>query len=148
MGDDGALIDGELCAFDGKGRTDFSTLKDHLSNGEPLTFFAFDLLEQDGEDLKPLPLHERKARLEKLLGKQGQSSPVQFSAHVAGNGQKVFDAVCREGHEGIIAKNADAPYRSERTRDWLKIKCAKRQEFVIAGWSPSTKRKHFASLLL
>jgi bifunctional non-homologous end joining protein LigD len=143
-----ALIDGELCAFDSKGRTDFSTLKDHLSSGKPLTYFAFDLLEQDGEDLRPLPLVERKARLEKLLGKLDQSSPVQFSAHVTGNGQKVFDAICREGHEGIVAKNADAPYRGERTREWLKIKCAKRQEFVVAGWSPSTKRKHFASLLL
>ena len=143
-----ALIDGELCAFDSKGRADFSTLKDHLSNGGPLTYFAFDLIEQDGADLAKLPLVERKARLEKLLGKIEQSSLVQFSAHVTGNGQKVFDAVCREGHEGIIAKNANAPYRNERTRDWLKIKCAKRQEFVIAGWTPSTKRKHFASLLL
>jgi bifunctional non-homologous end joining protein LigD len=143
-----ALIDGELCAFDGKGRTDFSTLKDHLSSGDALTYFAFDLLEQDGEDLRRLPLLERKARLEKLLGKLDKTSLVQFSPHVTGNGQKVFDAICREGHEGIIAKRADAPYRGERTRDWLKIKCAKRQEFVIAGWSPSTKRKHFASLLL
>jgi bifunctional non-homologous end joining protein LigD len=143
-----ALIDGELCAFDQKGRTDFSTLKDNLSTGGPLTFFAFDLVEQNGEDLSKLPLVERKDRLEKLLGKRDQASLVQYSAHVTGNGQKVFDAICREGHEGIIAKNATAPYRGERTRDWLKIKCAKRQEFVIAGWSPSTKRKHFASLLL
>ena len=56
--------------------------------------------------------------------------------------------MCAAGHEGIIAKQADAPYRSERTKTWLKIKCAKRQEFVIAGWSPSTKKKSFASLLL
>jgi bifunctional non-homologous end joining protein LigD len=143
-----ALIDGELCAFDARGRTDFSTLKDHLSNGGPLTYFAFDLIEQDGEDLAPLKLTERKARLEKLLGKVEASSLVQFSPHVTGNGQKVFDAICREGHEGIVAKQADAPYRSERTRSWLKIKCAKRQEFVIAGWSASTRKKTFASLLL
>lgn len=143
-----ALIDGELCAFDRKGRTDFSTLKDNLSSGGPLTFFAFDLLEQDGEDLSKLPLVERKARLEKLLGKVDASSLVQFSSHVTGNGQRVFDAVCREGHEGIIAKQADAPYRGERTRSWLKVKCSKRQEFVIAGWSTSTKKKTFASLLL
>jgi bifunctional non-homologous end joining protein LigD len=143
-----ALIDGELCAFDDKGRTDFSTLKDHLSNGGPLTYFAFDLLEQDGESLAKLPLVERKQRLEKLLGKIESSSLVQFSAHVTGNGQKVFDTVCREGHEGIIAKEANAPYRGERTRSWLKIKCGKRQEFVIAGWSPSSKKKTFASLLL
>ncbi|WP_240230671.1 DNA ligase D [Devosia lacusdianchii] len=143
-----ALIDGELCAFDARGRTDFSTLKDHLSNGGPLTYFAFDLIEQDGEDLAPLKLTERKARLEKLLGKVEASSLVQFSPHVTGNGQKVFDTICREGHEGIVAKQADAPYRSERTRSWLKIKCAKRQEFVIAGWSASTRKKTFASLLL
>jgi bifunctional non-homologous end joining protein LigD len=143
-----ALIDGELCAFDEKGRTDFSTLKDHLSNGGPLTFFAFDLLEQDGDNLAKLPLVERKQRLEKLLGKVEFSSLVQFSAHVTVNGQKVFDTVCREGHEGIIAKEANAPYRGERNRSWLKIKCGKRQEFVIAGWSPSSKKKTFASLLL
>ncbi|HTO27498.1 MAG TPA: DNA ligase D, partial [Devosia sp.] len=143
-----ALIDGELCAFDNKGRTDFSTLKDHLFNGGPLTYFAFDLLELDGENLTRLPLIERKARLEKLLGKVESSSLVQFSPHVTGNGQKVFDTVCREGHEGIIAKQANAPYRGERTRSWLKIKAGKRQEFVIAGWSPSSKKKTFASLLL
>jgi bifunctional non-homologous end joining protein LigD len=143
-----ALIDGELCAFDEKGRTDFSTLKAHLSNGGPLTFFAFDLLELDGKDLTGLGLVERKAKLETLLGKLDRTSPVQYSAHVTGNGQKVFDAVAREGHEGIIAKKADAPYRGERTRDWLKIKASKRQEFVIAGWSPSSRKKSFASLLL
>nr|WP_295887819.1 DNA ligase D [uncultured Devosia sp.] len=143
-----ALIDGELCAFDDKGRTDFSTLKDHLSNGGPLIFFAFDLLEEDGENLTGLPLVDRKQRLEKLLGKIESSSLVQFSAHVTGNGQKVFDTICREGHEGIIAKQANAPYRGERNRSWLKIKCSKRQEFVIAGWSPSAKKKTFASLLL
>lgn len=143
-----ALIDGELCAFDAKGRTDFSTLKDHLSNGGPLTYFAFDLLELDGEDVGKLPLIERKAKLETLLGKIDKTSLVQFSAHVTGNGQKVFDAVAREGHEGIIAKRADAPYRGDRGRDWLKIKAAKRQEFVIAGWSTSTKKKTFASLLI
>lgn len=143
-----ALIDGELCAFDAKGRTDFSTLKDHLSNGGPLTYFAFDLLEQDGKDLTRLKLTERKARLERLLGKVEASSLVQFSPHVTGNGQKVFDTICREGHEGIIAKQGGAPYRSERTKSWLKVKCIQRQEFIIAGWSPSTKKRSFASLLL
>ncbi len=143
-----ALIDGELCAFDDNGRTDFSTLKDHLSNGGPLTYFAFDLLELDDKNLTKLPLIERKAKLEKLLGKVESSSLVQFSAHVTGNGQKVFDSVSRAGHEGIIAKQANAPYRGERTRSWLKIKAGKRQEFVIAGWSPSSKKKTFASLLL
>lgn len=143
-----ALIDGEICAFDGKGRTDFSTLKNVLSDGGRLEFFAFDLLEADGDDLTKLPLVERKTRLEALLGKSTKKDPVQYSSHVTGHGQKVLDALCRDGHEGVIAKRADAPYRGERTRGWLKIKCLKRQEFVIGGWSPSTKRRGFASLLL
>lgn len=146
--DGSALIDGELCAFDDKGRTDFSTLKAHLSNGGPLTYFAFDLLELDGEDLTGLPLTERKQKLQDLLGPADSTSLVQFSPHVEGNGLRVFETICREGHEGVIAKKADAPYRGERTRSWLKIKCIKRQEFVIAGWTTSTKKKTFASLML
>ncbi|QQR38093.1 DNA ligase D [Devosia rhizoryzae] len=143
-----ALIDGEICAFDDKGRTDFSTLQKVLSEGRRLEFFAFDLLEADGEDVTKLPLIERKERLEKMLGKLAKGSPIQYSSHVAGHGQKVLDALCRDGHEGVIAKSAKAPYRGDRTKSWLKIKCLKRQEFVIGGWSPSTKRKGFASLLL
>ncbi|MEQ8599967.1 MAG: DNA ligase D [Devosia sp.] len=143
-----ALIDGEVCAFDDKGRTDFTTLKAVLSDGGRLEYFAFDLLEVDGKDLTRLPLTERKARLVKLLSKTARNDPVQYSSHVEGHGQKVLDALCRDGHEGVIAKRADAPYRGERNRSWLKIKCLKRQEFVIGGWSPSSKRKGFASLLL
>ncbi len=143
-----ALIDGEICAFDAKGRTDFTTLKTVLSDGGRLEFFAFDLLELNGRDLTKKPLTERKAALEKLLGKSVRKDPVQYSSHVTGHGQKVFEALCRDGHEGVIAKRADDPYRGERTRSWLKIKCLKRQEFVIGGWSPSAKRKGFASLLV
>lgn len=143
-----ALIDGEICAFDEKGRTDFSTLKSVLSNGGRLEFFAFDLLETNGKDLTGLPLIERKAKLEKLLAGPGREEPIQYSSHVRQHGQAVLDALCRDGHEGVIAKRADAPYRGERSRDWLKIKCSKRQEFVIGGWSPSSKRRGFASLLL
>jgi bifunctional non-homologous end joining protein LigD len=143
-----ALIDGEICAFDEKGRTDFSTLKSVLSDGGRLEFFAFDLLEANGKDLTGLPLIERKAKLEKLLAGLGREEPIQYSSHVRQHGQAVLDALCRDGHEGVIAKRADAPYRGERSRDWLKIKCSKRQEFVIGGWSPSSKRRGFASLLL
>lgn len=143
-----ALIDGELCAFGDKGRTDFATLKTALSQGGELVFFAFDLLERDGEAYGKRPLVERKAALKTLLGKIERSSPIQFSEHVTGNGQRVFDHVCRAGHEGIIAKLASAPYHGGRTRSWLKVKCTKRQEFVIGGWRPSEKKRTFASLLL
>jgi len=143
-----ALIDGELCAFDREGHTDFSTLKNALSTGEPLVYFVFDLLEEDGEDLTRLPLLERKERLAKLLGKVDKTSPVQFSDHIEGNGQKVLDTLCAAGHEGVIAKRADSHYLGERTKAWLKVKCLKRQEFVIGGWRPSDKKRTFASLLL
>jgi len=143
-----ALIDGEICAFDDKGRTDFSTLKLALGKKDPLVFFAFDLLEVDGEDLRRKPLTQRKERLRELLGNIDPTSPIQYSDHIVGNGQQVFDGICKAGHEGVIAKLASSPYRSERTRNWLKIKCIKRQEFVIGGWTTSTKKKTFASLLL
>jgi bifunctional non-homologous end joining protein LigD len=142
------LIDGEICAFDKSGRTDFSTLKRVLTEGGRLEFFAFDLLEADSKDLSGLPLIERKARLEKLLAKSAKKGPIQYSTHVLGHGQKVLDALCRDGQEGLIAKRAESPYRGERTTNWLKIKCLKRQEFVIGGWSPSSKRRGFASLLV
>jgi bifunctional non-homologous end joining protein LigD len=142
-----ALIDGEIVAFK-NGKTDFSALKDALSTGAPLTFFAFDLLEENGEDLHRLPLIERKERLSKLLGKRSEADAIHFSDHVLGNGRAFFDAMTEGGYEGMVAKLADAPYRGERTTSWLKIKANQRQEFVIGGWRPSDKKKTFASLLL
>ncbi len=144
-----ALIDGEICAFGENGGTSFSTLKDHLSNGGPLVFFAFDLLELNGENLRGLPLTERKKALEKLIGKRPRHDPLQYSPTISGKGQEVFDAVCKAGHEGIIAKDGRAKYFSARSKSWLKIKCTLRQEFVIVGWTPSDKRRgSFASLIL
>ena len=142
-----ALIDGEICAFR-DGRTDFSTLKDALSDGGPLVYFAFDLLELDGQSLEKLPLVERKQKLRALLGQIQGDAEVQYSEHVEGNGEKVFAAMCEAGHEGVVAKLAASPYAHERSRNWLKVKCLNRQEFVIAGWRPSQKKKTFASLLL
>ncbi len=143
-----ALIDGEVCALTPDGRADFSTLTDALKGGAPLVFFAFDLLEENGEDLTALTLLERKERLEALLGERSATVAIQFSTHVLGNSQAVFDAVCRDGHEGVIAKRATDRYRHQRTTSWLKIKCGKRQELVIAGWTPSARKHTFASLLL
>lgn len=140
------LLDGEVCAIK-DGRTDFSTLKDALSNDGELVYFAFDLLEQDGENLEKLPLTERKARLEKLLKKAKDPSLI-YSDHVVGHGDKVLAAMRDAHQEGVIAKRGDAPYRHDRTREWLKIKVNHRQEFVIGGWRPSDKKKTFASLLL
>ncbi|MCD7058658.1 DNA ligase D [Pelagibacterium xiamenense] len=142
-----ALIDGEVCAFE-NGKTSFSTLQTTLSEGGPLAFFAFDLLEQDGKSLRDEPLRNRKKALAKLIGRQPKHAAIQYSPDMEGRGEDVLDAVCEAGHEGIIAKRASAPYRSGRGKSWLKVKCTLRQEFIIVGWSPSNKRKGFASLLL
>ena len=141
-----ALIDGEIVAFQ-NGRPDFSTLKDAISNGGEMTLFAFDLLALDGKDLTKLPNVQRKERLRPLL--DGADLHLQFAEHVTGSGEKLFAAMCREGYEGIVSKRADAPYRGKRTKAWLKIKCTRRQEFVIIGWTKSSaKGRPFASLLL
>ena len=141
-----ALIDGEIVAFDAKGKTDFSTLQKAIkAGGRDLSFFAFDLIELDGEDLSDLPLVERKARLEPLIG---EGSPIKYSTHVRGSAEQVFRQVCSAGHEGIVAKRADDPYRSGRGRSWLKVKCTKRQEFVVGGYAPSDKRGRAVRSLL
>ncbi|MET0308250.1 MAG: DNA ligase D [Sphingomonas sp.] len=142
-----ALIDGEIVAFK-DGKPDFSTLQEAISaGGEGLALFAFDLLSQGGEDLTKLPQLARKERLRALL--QGADGRIQFSEHIQGAGEKLFETMCREGYEGVVSKRADAPYRGTRTKAWLKTKCTHRQEFVIIGWSPSSaKGRGFRSLLL
>ncbi len=144
-----ALLDGEIVKLDEKGNSGFSALQQAISQGgRGLTLFLFDALEIDGEDLAPLPNIERKQRLASLLG-EGKPPFLLYADHVVGHGEKLFDAVCDAGGEGIIAKKADAPYRSTRTKSWLKVKCTRRQEFVIIGWSESDKKgRGFRSLLL
>jgi bifunctional non-homologous end joining protein LigD len=144
----GCLIDGEAVALDAEGRPSFqllqSTLKDQ--KGANLAFYAFDLLIDRGEDIRKLPNIQRKERLAALLKRV--PAPILYGDHVIGRGEELFREVCRMGGEGIISKKAGTPYRGTRTRDWLKIKCIQRQEFVIVGWSESDKRRGFRSLLL
>ncbi|MEV5021080.1 DNA ligase D [Sphingobium sp. LMA1-1-1.1] len=134
----GALIDGEIVALDSGGNPDFSTLQRALK-GEgkaPLHLFAFDLLHLDGQDLTGMPNVSRKEKLAALLG--DGSAHVHVGDHVVGAGERLFQAMCDAGQEGIISKRADAPYRGARTKNWLKVKCTRRQEFVIVGWTPSS----------
>ena len=143
----GCLIDGEAVALDKKGKPSFQLLQSTLKGGDAdLAFYAFDLLIDQGEDIRKLPNIERKERLAALL--KTASPPILYGDHVVGKGEALFDAICKEGGEGIISKKAKAPYRGERSRNWLKIKCIQRQEFVIAGWQDSDKRRGFRSLHL
>ena len=143
----GCLIDGEAVALGKGGKPDFQLLQTSLKGGEAdQAFYAFDLLVDQGKDITKLPNLERKERLAALL--KGTGSPIVYGDHVVGKGEALFEAICAEGGEGIVSKRADAPYRGTRTRNWLKVKCIQRQEFIIVGWSESDKRRGFRSLLL
>ena len=143
----GCLIDGEAVALDDDGRPSFQLLQSTLKGGSAnLAFYAFDLLLDRGEDIRKLPNIERKERLAALL--ETVPPPIIYGDHIVGRGEEMFAAVCKQGGEGIISKKASAAYSGTRTRNWLKIKCIQRQEFVIVGWSESDKRRGFRSLLL
>jgi bifunctional non-homologous end joining protein LigD len=144
----GCLIDGEAVAVNDKGKPSFQLLQSTLKEqkGANLVFYAFDLLIDRGDDIRKLPNIERKQHLAALL--KGVQPPILYGDHVIGRGEDLFREICKTGGEGIISKRAGAAYKGTRSRDWLKIKCIQRQEFVIIGWSESDKRIGFRSLLL
>ncbi len=143
-----ALLDGEIVKADEQGNPDFSALQRALKTGTGgFNLFAFDLLELNGADLTNLTTVERKERLAALLA--GHGEVIRFGDHVIGAGEKLLRAMCEAGHEGIISKRVDTPYRHRRSRDWRKIKCTRREEFVIIGWRTSRAvGRPFASILL
>jgi bifunctional non-homologous end joining protein LigD len=142
-----ALIDGEAVVLDAEGRSNFQRLQGALK-GAPasIDYFAFDLLELDGKDLTSLPLLERKARLKGILS--AEDAHIRFSDHITGNGEKLLKSFCAAGFEGVVSKLANSIYVGARAGSWVKTKCIKRQEFVIAGWTPSDKSRAFRSLIL
>jgi bifunctional non-homologous end joining protein LigD len=144
-----AVLDGEICVTDESGITSFQALQAVLGEPEPrsLTFYIFDLLELNGEDLRDLPLQERKEHLHKLFRKSKAKNLV-YSEHYVGDGALLLNECCEKGLEGIISKKLDAPYTSGRLETWVKAKCHLEQEFIIIGFSRSEKRSGFKSLLL
>lgn len=149
-----ALLDGEVVAFDEEGRTDFQLLQNSMRNSvaENLVYFAFDLLYIDGQDWREATLAARKKRLEELLKSKGGGEPhgpIRYSEHWIGQGEALFAKACDMGLEGIVSKRVDRPYRSGRSRDWLKVKCHQNQEFVIGGFTePAGSRAGLGALLL
>ena len=148
------LLDGEVVAYEGD-QTSFTRLQQRLGTtapsleqmaNYPVVYCVFDLLEADGEDLTHLPLVQRRARLTKAIR---SSSALQHNEAWRGDSQRRFADACRSGWEGLIAKRADAPYVSGRSRDWLKLKCVWEQEFVIGGYTdPAGSRTDFGALLV
>ena len=133
-----AILDGEVVVEGSGGASDFSALQADLSaeRTDRFVLYLFDLLHLDGEDLRPLPLSERKARLEALLA---DAPPVlRLSATFEEEGAMVLRHACRLSLEGVISKKRSAPYRNGRSRDWVKSRCAERQELVVCGYVPST----------
>lgn len=144
---DSALIDGEAVVTLPDGRTSFQALQAALkSDPARIDYFAFDLLELDGQDLTLLPLLERKRRLAALIG--DEPGRIRYSDHIVGKGEKLLERFCGAGLEGVISKRIDAAYSGSRSGTWVKTKCTRRQEFVIVGWTPSDKQRGFRSLLL
>ncbi|MDG4876328.1 DNA ligase D [Mesorhizobium sp. WSM4935] len=142
-----ALIDGEAVVIDTEGRSSFQALQNAL-RGAPasIDFYAFDLLQLDGEDLTGVPLVERKEKLAEIL--PAKSPSLRYSDHIQGRGEELLNRFCDAGLEGVISKLADSGYVGARDGSWLKIKCIKRQEFVLVGWTSSDKDRAFRSLIL
>jgi bifunctional non-homologous end joining protein LigD len=129
-----AIVDGEVVVIH-EGRTNFSELQAELAAGKQdrLVYYAFDLLWRDG-DLRKLPQIERKQILSDLLGENDIGLPVIYSEHLTGDGQQMFEHAAKLNFEGIVSKRADAPYRSERTEAWLKIKTVQKGKFPVIGF--------------
>lgn len=145
-----AIVDGEATILDPAGRSSFQQLQQAIKarRFDRLAFFAFDLPYCNGYDLTAAPLRERKALLQRLIP-EGGAGVLRFSDHVIGHGVEVHAQACKLGLEGIVSKHAESPYAQARTRNWLKVKCGRRQEFVVIGWTPPAgTRKHFGALLL
>jgi len=137
---DSAILDGEVVAVDEKGRASFQKLQQALKAGDAgLVFHIFDLIYLDGFNLQRTPLVERKRRLAQLFESISEKSPLRYSDHIEGNGSEFFKQACKHDIEGIVSKLADSFYESTRSRSWVKVKCIKRQEFVIAGYTISDK---------
>src|SRR5690606_1821097 len=135
-----AALDGEIVVLDAKGISRFADLQEALSSGagSRLVFYAFDLLHLDGWDLRGVPLEKRKDLLARLLAAHiGGRSAIQYSDHVEGDGEALYQRASEIGLEGVISKRADAPYTAGRSATWLKSKAQKLGEFVIAGYSAS-----------
>lgn len=135
-----ALIDGELVVETESGTSDFSALQADLSEGrsDRFIYYAFDIMHLDGQDLTGAKLLDRKAELERIVGAEGV---IRYSNHFTVEGEVVKAHACKLNLEGVISKVADDPYPAGRSKSWLKSKCSSRQEFIIAGYVPSTVDK-------
>lgn len=142
--------DGEIVVHDAAGKPDFDLLQAAFDgNGAvDIDYFLFDIPYFDGHDLREMPLVDRRTVLEQVL-KNAKSDKVRFSAEFGAKPDELIVAACKIGLEGVIGKRRDARYVSRRSPDWIKLKCGRRQEFVISGFTdPKGARTGIGALLL
>ncbi|MBP2159118.1 MULTISPECIES: DNA ligase D [Asticcacaulis] len=147
---DNAILDGEIVALNEHGASSFSRLKAELTAGrsDELQYYVFDLLVLNGEDVSRQTLLQRKAKLEALFSGVDFGNHVIYSEHFQENAN-FLPHLCSLDMEGIISKRVDSPYSGKRGKAWLKVKCHKRQEFVVVGFTESSHvGRGFRSLLL
>ena len=138
------IIDGEVVVLNEEGKPDFDTLQLYNGKRSPIRYCVFDLLYLDGNDLKELPLYQRKELLEKIT----KDNEIFLFSESFEDGKVLYEKVLEDNLEGIVAKKKDSPYvPGARGYDWLKVPTRKRQEFVIGGWAESDKSRSFRSLL-
>lgn len=145
-----AWLDGEVVALRPDGSISFQALQNAFDTQSEtnLVYYVFDLLYLNGNDIRQVGLLERKQALASIVSSAG-SGLVRYSDHIHGRGEVVFAEACRRGMEGIISKRTDAVYRAGRNRNWVKVKCGRRQEFVVGGFTdPLGSRIAFGALLL
>jgi len=134
-----ALLDGEVVVEDENGISSFSLLQTDLKEGhDHFVYYVFDILYLDGHDLTGAPLVERKTALAQLLKESSKAGVIRYTDHFEAGGPLVLKKACDIGLEGLISKRRNAPYRSGRTDNFIKTKCHGRQEFIVAGYAPST----------
>ncbi|MHA6196208.1 DNA ligase D [Pseudomonas wadenswilerensis] len=144
-----AWLDGEMVVADDDGVADFQALQNAFDseNDERIVYYLFDLPWLDGHDLRQQPLQERRAALEQILA--AAPPALRYSATFAEPVQSLLESACRLDLEGLIGKRRDSLYVERRSSDWIKLKCKKRQEFVIVGYTdPKGSRSAFGALLL
>ena len=142
-------LDGEIVMLNDRGAPDFQLLQNAFDSEHTadIQYFLFDLPWYDGRDLTATPLHERRALLHSML--QGAPAPIHFSEDFNAAPGDLVASACKLGLEGVIGKRRDSRYSTRRSPDWIKLKCAQRQEFVIGGWTdPKGSRAGLGSLLL
>jgi len=145
------ILDGEIVSANERGISDFSGLQDDLKSGryDRMVYYVFDLLYLDGVDLTGEPLSARHKALKTLMRKLPKGGVIRLSESFEDGGPALLERACKMGLEGILSKLRDAPYHSGRSGDWVKTKCSNNQEFVVAGYEPSEKkRRAIRSLLL